>query len=181
MRCSSVFDADGAFCPTLDEAATDFVAADKVILAVGQRVDREWFKDCLAPEAGAARGAFVCGDAESGPATVVEAIASGRRAAASVHRLALLTGAELAAWSSPAESRSGAPAGAESIATGRGGRRATARSAEATCDASGGRGRRRCAGRLRLQATVQGRQVQATVQGRARCVAARSPKRRDAV
>ncbi len=104
-----VFDADGAFCPTMDEAATDFVAADKVILAVGQRVDREWFKDFVAPECGAgATGApetgaieparagdvFVCGDAESGPATVVEAIASGRRAAASVHRL--LTGVELA-------------------------------------------------------------------------------------
>jgi NADPH-dependent glutamate synthase beta subunit-like oxidoreductase/CO/xanthine dehydrogenase FAD-binding subunit len=96
VRCSAVFDANGAFCPTMDEAATDFVAADKVILAVGQRVDREWFKDCLAPAAGAAGDVcdvFVCGDAESGPATVVAAIASGREAAASVHRL--LTGADL--------------------------------------------------------------------------------------
>jgi NADPH-dependent glutamate synthase beta subunit-like oxidoreductase/CO/xanthine dehydrogenase FAD-binding subunit len=91
--CSSVFDSEGAFCPTLDESVTDFVAAGKVILAVGQRVDREWFKDCLAPEAGSARGTFVCGDAESGPATVVEAIASGRRAAANAHRL--LTGTDL--------------------------------------------------------------------------------------
>jgi NADPH-dependent glutamate synthase beta subunit-like oxidoreductase len=93
VRCSSVFDANGAFCPVLDESVTDFVAAEKVILAVGQRVDREWFKDCLVPETGAVSSAFVCGDAESGPATVVAAIASGRRAAASVHRL--LTGADL--------------------------------------------------------------------------------------
>jgi len=94
VRCSAVFDESGAFCPTLDESVTDFVAADKVILAVGQRVDREWFGDGSAPGDGADQGVVVCGDAESGPATVVEAIASGRRAAASVHRL--LTGADLA-------------------------------------------------------------------------------------
>jgi NADPH-dependent glutamate synthase beta subunit-like oxidoreductase/CO/xanthine dehydrogenase FAD-binding subunit len=92
VRCTSVFDASGAFCPTLDESLTESVAADKVILAVGQRVEREWFKDCVAPEAGAA-GVFVCGDAESGPGAVVEAIASGRRAAADVHRY--LSGADL--------------------------------------------------------------------------------------
>ena len=47
-----------------------------------------------AGEGAAGDRGFVCGDAESGPATVVEAIASGRRAAASVQRL--LTGADLA-------------------------------------------------------------------------------------
>ena len=99
VRCSSVFDQDGVFCPTLDESATDFIAADKVILAVGQRVDSHWFKDSIAgadvdaTADGVAGGVFVCGDAVSGPATVVEAIASGRRTAAQVHRL--LTGADL--------------------------------------------------------------------------------------
>jgi CO/xanthine dehydrogenase FAD-binding subunit len=93
VRCSSVVDESGAFCPTLDESVTDFVAADKVILAVGQRVDRKWFASCPSIGAGPAADVFVCGDAESGPATVVEAIASGRRVAADVHRR--LTGGEL--------------------------------------------------------------------------------------
>ena len=101
MRCSSVFDANGAFCPTLDESLTDFVAAEKVILAVGQRVDREWFKNSLASGADEAGDVFLCGDAESGPGTVVEAIASGRRAAADAHRL--LAGADL-----PGQAASGA-------------------------------------------------------------------------
>ncbi|HUK78855.1 MAG TPA: FAD-dependent oxidoreductase, partial [Thermoleophilia bacterium] len=104
VRCSSVFDASGAFRPDLDESVTEFVAADKVILAVGQRVDREWFEDCLAPETGQADGLFVCGDAESGPGTVVEAIASGRRAAASVHRL--LAGADLPGQATIGDGRS---------------------------------------------------------------------------
>ena len=141
VRCVAVFDAGGAFCPTMDEAATDFVAADRVILAVGQRVDREWFKDFVAPECGAgATGApetgaiepdqagdvFVCGDAESGPATVVAAIASGRRAAASVHRL--LTGVELAG--ADVEVDPAYRAGAETTGD-------CAGSAEATCDCVG--------------------------------------------
>ena len=133
VRCSSVFDANGAFCPTLDESETDFVAAEKVILAVGQRVDREWFKDCLAPEAAAAGGVFVCGDAESGPATVVEAIASGRRAAASVQRF--LTGADL-----PGQATSGAARDLLDVDVESAGRTTGvlgARPAEATSDSAG--------------------------------------------
>ena len=69
-------------------------------MAVGQSVDRAWYADAVGLEDGAAgpaggsgseledsrgmAGVVVCGDAESGPATVVEAIASGRRAAAQV-------------------------------------------------------------------------------------------------
>jgi CO/xanthine dehydrogenase FAD-binding subunit len=67
----------------------DVVPADKVIMAVGQRVDRSWF---AALEGEPARGpsatpTLICGDAATGPATIVEAIASGRRAEGSIDRL----------------------------------------------------------------------------------------------
>ena len=112
VRCASVFDENGVFCPALDDSVTDHVAADKVVLAVGQRVDRGWYADAVSAAVSAAdgetdgeadgeaspaeaghgaaeasrgwAGVVVCGDAQSGPATVVEAIASGRRAAAQV-------------------------------------------------------------------------------------------------
>ena len=94
VHCTSVFDEEGAFCPTLDESVRDFVAADKVVMAVGQRVDAGWYRDRL-DESGSPASVVVCGDAESGPATVVEAIASGREAATSIH--ILLTGEPLPA------------------------------------------------------------------------------------
>jgi len=86
------------FCPTLDESATRFIAADKSSWpsAAGRQTlvqDSIAGADADATADGAAGGVFVCGDAVSGPATVVEAIASGRRTAAQVHRL--LTGAAL--------------------------------------------------------------------------------------
>ncbi len=80
VRCTCVFDEHGAFCPTLDESVRDFVAADKVVMAVGQQVDRSWL-------GGLGTSTVVCGDAATGPATIVEAIASGRSAADSVARL----------------------------------------------------------------------------------------------
>jgi NADPH-dependent glutamate synthase beta subunit-like oxidoreductase len=82
VQCTSVFDEHGAFCPALDESVTERVAAGTVVLAVGQRVDRAWYADAVG--AAASAPVFVCGDAETGPATVVEAIASSRRAAAGV-------------------------------------------------------------------------------------------------
>ena len=89
VRCTSVFDEDGAFCPTLDESVRDFVPAGKVVMAVGQRVDRSWLGGLEGEPAdgGPATPTVVCGDAATGPATIVEAIASGRSAADSVARL----------------------------------------------------------------------------------------------
>ena len=84
VRCASVFDEHGAFCPTLDESVRDAVPADKVVMAVGQRVDRSWLGGL---EGGPATPTLVCGDAATGPATIVEAIASGRSAADTVARL----------------------------------------------------------------------------------------------
>ena len=86
VRCTAVLDEHGAFCPTLDEAVRDVLPAGKVIMAVGQRVDRSWLSALEVDPAASGRATptLVCGDAATGPATIVEAIASGRAAAASI-------------------------------------------------------------------------------------------------
>ncbi len=93
-RCSAVFDAAGRFAPILDGAELLTVAADQVILAIGQGPDLGYAagvpvrRGFLAadPESGATglAGVFAAGDAAGGAATVVAAIAAGRRAAAAL-------------------------------------------------------------------------------------------------
>jgi NADPH-dependent glutamate synthase beta subunit-like oxidoreductase len=104
VRCTSVFDAAGKFCPYFDETQTT-VEADQVILAIGQASETAFCQDfCFLEEKGALpisrgliavdtdtqatemRGVFAGGDAANGPATVIQAIAAGRRAAASIDR-----------------------------------------------------------------------------------------------
>ena len=98
VQCTAVFDDQCRFNPTYDRETTDRIEADTVILAVGQKVDQQG----LDPDAvlfGAQRMAvdsqtqstsrpkiWAGGDMVTGPATVVEAIAAGRRAAASMDR-----------------------------------------------------------------------------------------------
>ena len=104
--CLSVTDDAGRFAPVFDEnpAAVRLFPADMVILAIGQHSDVEPFAPCLDTERGRIRvdaatmessleGVFAAGDVVSGPASVTAAVASGRRAAISVHRF--LSGAEL--------------------------------------------------------------------------------------
>jgi NADPH-dependent glutamate synthase beta subunit-like oxidoreductase len=104
VRCTSVFDEQGNFCPYFDDAKTT-VAADQVILAIGQASETAFCKDfcflddqqSLPVERGliavdketqetAMKGVFAGGDAANGPATVIEAIAAGRRAAVSIDK-----------------------------------------------------------------------------------------------
>jgi NADPH-dependent glutamate synthase beta subunit-like oxidoreductase len=104
VRCTSVFDEQGNFCPFFDETRQT-VEADQVILAIGQASETAFCRDfCfLDGEGGIAvdkgliriepdtqatpmRGVFAGGDAANGPATVIEAIAAGRRAAESIDR-----------------------------------------------------------------------------------------------
>lgn len=104
VRCTSVFDSAGNFCPYFDETKIT-IEADQVILAVGQASETAFCSDfCfLEDEAGLAvqkglividaetqqtelRGVFAGGDAANGPATVIQAIAAGRRAAAAIDR-----------------------------------------------------------------------------------------------
>lgn len=97
VACTSVFDASGKFAPTFDPSVTNTVEADTVLPAIGQvsqfahapedgvettpgqlyRADR-----CLLQTT--APWVFAAGDAVHGTATIIQAVASGHRAAASI-------------------------------------------------------------------------------------------------
>jgi len=97
-RCVSVFDIDGKFNPRYDESDVKMLKADQIIMAIGQSVDAE-----LISHAGTATargiftadpvtletsisGVFAGGDNQSGPASVIQAVAAGKRAAESIER-----------------------------------------------------------------------------------------------
>jgi len=104
VRCTSVFDENGKFCPYFDDTKTS-VKANQVILAIGQASETAFCKDfCflddqrslplenglikidrLTQQTGM-KAVFAGGDAANGPATVIEAIAAGRRAAISIDK-----------------------------------------------------------------------------------------------
>jgi len=95
VRCASVFDPAGRFAPVLDFSETQKVEADQVILAIGQGPDLSYApvrvgRGRLAAEPGTGatplEGVFGGGDAAGGPATVVAAVAAGRRAALALDR-----------------------------------------------------------------------------------------------
>jgi len=98
-RCTCVFDEDGAFSPQYDESDLTQVEADTVIVAIGQVADLS-FADKeglqLSPAGGlmadpvtletSVDGVFAGGDVSCGPASIAQAIGSGRRAATSMDR-----------------------------------------------------------------------------------------------
>ncbi|MEN8243263.1 MAG: FAD-dependent oxidoreductase [Thermodesulfobacteriota bacterium] len=92
QRCLAVFDAFGRFAPTFDECTLKDLPAGTVIIAIGQEPSLGVFdgshpkynKITLQTERSTV---FIAGDVQSGPSTVVAAMASGRQAAESVHRL----------------------------------------------------------------------------------------------
>ena len=101
VRCTSVFDDEGRFSPTLDDTVTDFVEADTVITAIGQVMDADLFGEAEGAKLVSPRGRLIadrgtcltsvsgifgCGDAVTGPASAIEAIAAGREAAISIDR-----------------------------------------------------------------------------------------------
>jgi NADPH-dependent glutamate synthase beta subunit-like oxidoreductase len=104
VRCTSVFDDEGHFCPYFDDTKKT-VEADQVILAIGQASETAFCQDfCFLDDQGSLAvdrgliaidkdtqqtempGVFAGGDAANGPATVIEAIAAGRRAAISIDK-----------------------------------------------------------------------------------------------
>lgn len=94
IPCTSVFDSEGRFAPRFDSTQKQTVACDAVILAVGQRADGTLNEPGIEAGVGSVdphsqatriRGVFAGGDAVSGPATVVEAIAAGHRAARGIN------------------------------------------------------------------------------------------------
>ena len=98
IKVLTVFDDEGRFSPTFDNTDKEILDADTVILAIGQAID----VDALGsdgPEISPRRtiqidpetlatslpNVWAGGDAARGPRTLIEAIADGRRAAASIH------------------------------------------------------------------------------------------------
>ena len=96
LRCTSVFDEEGNFCPTFANIK-ETVTADQVILAIGQAPDLSFVNDKgpLRVEKGLLvideetletdmPGVFAGGDVAKVPGTIIDAIAAGRRAASSI-------------------------------------------------------------------------------------------------
>ncbi len=102
VRCTSVFDEEGNFCPYFDDTKKN-IETDQVILAIGQASETAFCRDfCFLDDQASLpvnnglinidnstqeteiKGVFAGGDAANGPATVIEAIAAGRRAAISI-------------------------------------------------------------------------------------------------
>lgn len=98
QRCLAVYDEGGAFAPSFDDCTLHSLEAETVIIAVGQESDPA---ACGPAAVGcdpvtlqtAIGNVFLAGDAASGPSTIVRAMASGREAAESAHRL--ITGEHL--------------------------------------------------------------------------------------
>jgi len=98
QRCLRVLE-DECFLPLLDPGTQKRFEADSFIVAIGEKVDENLFKqlNSLAPadaefrvdaltQATPMEGLFVAGDTASGPSSVVDAMASGKRAAISIDR-----------------------------------------------------------------------------------------------
>ncbi|HUU44214.1 MAG TPA: FAD-dependent oxidoreductase [Acidobacteriota bacterium] len=96
-RCTQVFDEAGRFHPLYDETETQEVAADAVILAIGQAPSAAPFAACGLTGGGTITanettlatdlpGVYAGGDVVSGPKSVIEAIAAGRQAAQAIDK-----------------------------------------------------------------------------------------------
>jgi NADH-quinone oxidoreductase subunit F len=100
MRSKTVFDPDGRSHLSVDEDSTQVVEVDTIIGAIGQAVDASFLSEDSQLErslwgslmvdentlATNIQGIFAGGDFITGPSTVIEAIASGRRAALAIDR-----------------------------------------------------------------------------------------------
>jgi NADPH-dependent glutamate synthase beta subunit-like oxidoreductase len=95
--CKSVFDSDGKFNPVYDEKKMQTVEADTVITAIGQAPDLSFLSEGVGTFRGAVQvdpytmetnlaNVFAGGDAVMGTASLIEAIAAGKTAAASIMR-----------------------------------------------------------------------------------------------
>jgi NADPH-dependent glutamate synthase beta subunit-like oxidoreductase len=98
-KCLTVFDQYGRFSPAFDERTTMRREADWVMVAIGQTADLSFLEGCslgggngdgILSVRGQTletnhRGLFAGGDLVTGPRSVVEAIASGKRAALAIH------------------------------------------------------------------------------------------------
>ena len=98
-RVLSVFDANRRFSPVYDDTETVDVEADTVLLSVGQIADLSFLGDVSRLQVDAETcetetpGVFAAGDVAYGARLMIDAIASGKKAARGVYRF--LTGREI--------------------------------------------------------------------------------------
>jgi NADPH-dependent glutamate synthase beta subunit-like oxidoreductase len=98
-RVVSVFDANRRFAPVYDDSETVDVEADTVLLSVGQMADLSFLGNVTKLQLNAETletempGVFAAGDVAYGARLMIDAIASGKKAARSVYRF--LTGREV--------------------------------------------------------------------------------------
>jgi heterodisulfide reductase subunit A-like polyferredoxin len=97
-RCTRVFDGQKRFNPAFDENDLTMIEADQIIVAIGQMVDeqlvnhiqvqneRGCFKADPVTGQTSVPGIFAGGDNASGPASVIDAVAAGKRVAESIER-----------------------------------------------------------------------------------------------
>lgn len=97
-HCPKVLDETGRFNPVYEEDNTMELEADIILMAVGQKADLDFLKGAYNIETERGRikaaegcgtsqeGIFAAGDVTTGPATVIQAIASGKEAAISMNR-----------------------------------------------------------------------------------------------
>jgi NADPH-dependent glutamate synthase beta subunit-like oxidoreductase/Pyruvate/2-oxoacid:ferredoxin oxidoreductase delta subunit len=99
IKCVAVFDEQGGFNPRCDESVSMSLEGDWVIQAIGQRAELDLLKGSRiarsvageslpvdsATKETSVSGIFAGGDLVNGPASVVQAIADGKRAAAAIH------------------------------------------------------------------------------------------------
>lgn len=100
VECASVFDSDGRFSPVFNENNAEEIPADTVIFAVGQGSEAADLglpvgpRGLLEVDSRTLRtevdGVFAAGDVTCGPTKIIDAVASGHRAAASI--VEMLTG-----------------------------------------------------------------------------------------
>ncbi len=100
MCCTSVFNEEGDFCPEYSETEVSKSDFDTVIVAIGQTPDPGMARGIKTAENGlliinentlqtSTPGVFAGGDCVTGPKTVVDAVAAGRKAAISVDQFVL--------------------------------------------------------------------------------------------
>ena len=97
IQCTSVINEQGRFAPEFGDGAAPTIAADMVIVAIGQRPDDKDFVELERNPAKTIKiddmtfetnikGIFAGGDATKGAGTVSEAIGAGKKAALAIHR-----------------------------------------------------------------------------------------------
>jgi len=95
IRCTSVYDKSGHFAPTYNENVKTTVEADVIVMAVGYAADLKFAEGVVnisrgliganhETQATNVPGVFAGGAVARGPATVIEAIADGKRAAVAI-------------------------------------------------------------------------------------------------